>query len=376
MMIAKDLIDISIEDKTIQFFEGQYYVNGMIYRSCILAKTAIFDTVDAKCIDEWFEKLNKELEGKAPTYLIISHVEPDHSSGIAKLLNSYPEVKVVATAIAFDFITRFYCISPSNKVIVKDGDILQIDKHTLHFITAPMVHWPEVLMTFDETTGVLFSADAFGTFGTDTTLEWANQARLYYINIVGKYGAQVQSVMKKLPSTIKTICPLHGRIINENIGECIRLYDIWSSYRAEEEGVLVVYSSIYGNTEKAAKIVYEALIAANINSKLIRLTDESEAEAIANAFRFSRLVLCSTTYNAGLFPLAVRFLQGIKNKGYRSRKVAIVENGSWAPIAAKIMKEELSQMKDIDVVASVSILSSVHGKESQLKELAEIIAKV
>lgn len=375
MKNVNDIIDLSVVDKSAKFFEGQYYVDGMIYRSSLLAGTVVFDTVDAKCVDKWLKKLDSELGGIAPTYLIVSHVEPDHSSGIIEFVRRYPTATIVATAMAFEFIARFYAITPMNKMIVKDGDSLQISGHTLKFFTAPMVHWPEVLMTFDESTGVLFSADAFGSFGTETKDNWIDEARRYYINIVGKYGAQVQNVLKKLPKDIKTIYPLHGRVLSGDLSEYIHLYDEWSSYSAEERGVLVVYSTIYGNTENAARTVFDALSAANVNAKIMRLSDADEADIVANAFKYDRLVLCSTTYDGGLFPLAERFLARLKCKNYRSRSVAIVENGSWAPMAGKRMREEFAQMQDVKVIASVTLLSSTNGKTKELRDLAKLIAQ-
>ena len=342
--ISKDIIHIGASDKEIKLFEGQYVLeNGMAYNSYLIKDRdyVILDTVDERVTAQWLQKLSEELDGESPDYLIVSHMEPDHAYNIGILAEKYPDIKIVGNEITFYILSNFFDIDLSKrKVIVSEGDILDIGKHKLQFIMAPMVHWPEVMMTYDQTEKILFSADAFGKFGAlDVDEEWDCEARRYYFGIVGKYGDQVQALLKKASNLeIKTICPLHGPVLKENLEHYIGKYQTWSSYETEEDGIFIACSSIYGNTLNAVKKFAEILREKG-NKKVViaDLTKEDWAEAIEDAFRYSTLVVASSSYNMGLFPPMEQFLNHLKERNYQKRKVAIIENGSWAPSAGRCM---------------------------------------
>lgn len=382
--ITESIIYIGVDDKEMQLFENQYVTpNGISYNSYIILdeKIAIMDTVDKRKTKEWFENIEKVLGNKEPDYLIISHMESDHSDNILNLLKKYPKIKVVGNTQIFKMISQFFDIDLGDKAIsMKEGDILNLGKHKLHFIMAPMVHWPEVMMNYEETEKVLFSADAFGKFGTlDTKEDWTCEARRYYFNIVGKYGANVQAVLKKVfPLEIKMICPLHGPILNENLEYYINKYDIWSSYKPEDEGILIAYASIHGNTEKAAQKMKEIL--EEKGAKKVVITDlarDDIAEAIEDAFRYDKIIVASSTYNMEIFPCMQQFLLHLIGKNYQNRKVGIIENGSWAPNSGKLMKEIFSKMKNITICDTmVTIKSAMKDSDlSQMEKLADEVLK-
>lgn len=383
--ISKDIVYIGADDKEIELFESQYHVpNGISYNSYLIKdeKIAIMDTIDRRKTDEWIDNLDKELAGRKPDYLVISHLEPDHAYNIENVANKYPEMKLVGNEKTFAFLPQFFEISnlEERKVVVKEGDTLNLGKHILKFIMAPMVHWPEVMMEYEQTEKILFSADAFGKFGTlDTEEDWDCEARRYYFNIVGKYGLQVQGVLKKASALdIKTICPLHGPILKENLGHYIEKYDIWSSYKPENDGVFIACSSIHGNTLEAAKELKVML--EKRGAKKVVLCDlprEDMAEAIEDAFRYDKVILASSSYNFGLFPVMEEFLNHLKGKNYQSRKIGIVENGTWAPTAGKCMKEIVAQMKDINLMEPMVTIRSRLNEESRksLEDLAINILK-
>ena len=383
--ISSDIIYIGADDKDIDLFESQYIVpNGISYNSYLIKdeKIAIMDTIDKRKTNEWLENLDKALDGRLPDYLVVSHMEPDHAANIQNIIEKYPNIKIVSNNKVFSFIPQFFNIEDleERKIEVKEGDTLNLGKHTLKFIMAPMVHWPEVMMEYEETEKILFSADAFGKFGSlDTEEEWDCEARRYYFNIVGKYGMQVQAVLKKAASLdIKTICPLHGPILKENLEHYINLYDIWSSYKPESEGIFIACSSIHGNTMNAAKELKKIL--EEKGAKKVVLSDlarEDFAECIEDAFRYGKIIFASSTYNMGIFSPMEQFLHHLKGKNYQNRKVGIIENGTWAPSAAKCMKEILDQMKDIEIVEPIVTIRSTLNNESrkQLELLAENILK-
>ena len=377
---------IGVDDKDIDLFESQYIVpNGVSYNSYLIKdeKIAVMDTVDARKQDEWIINLEKELDGKKPDYLVISHVEPDHSGNIEELANKYPEMKLVGNSKTFVFLEQFFTNIidfEKRKIEVKEGDTLSLGTHILNFIMAPMVHWPEVMCTYEQTEKVLFSADGFGKFGSlDTDEEWACEARRYYFNIVGKYGAQVQALLKKVATLdVKTICPLHGPILKENLEYYINKYDIWSSYKPEAEGVFIAYSSIHGHTKEAAIKMKEILEQKGAPKVAISdLTREDFAEAVEDAFKYGKIILASSSYNMGLFPPMEQLLHHLEGKNYQSRKVGIIENGTWAPSAAKCMKEILDRMKNIEICKTqVTIMSSMNEQNIKvMEELAEEILK-
>jgi len=379
MNITKDIRYIGVNDHSIDLFEGQYVVpNGMSYNSYIVMdeKVAVFDTVDARFTHEWLDNIQNVLEGRQPDYLIVQHMEPDHSANIANFMKAYPTAKVVASAKAFVMMKNFFGTDfAENRLVVGEGDTLSLGRHQLTFVTAPMVHWPEVIVTYDSTDKVLFSADGFGKFGAlDVEEDWACEARRYYIGIVGKYGAQVQALLKKAAGLdIQTICPLHGPVLKENLGYYLGLYDTWSSYQPETEGILIAYTSVYGNTRKAVQKLAEMLRAKGCPK--VEVTDLARcdmAEAVEDAFRYSKLVLATTTYNAGIFPFMHTFIHHLTERNYRNRTVALVENGSWAPMAAKVMREMLSECKNLTFAEPVVHIASVLSAESetQLAELA------
>ncbi len=382
--VTESIIYVGVNDKEMDLFENQYTTpNGISYNSYIILdeKIAIMDTVDARKTDEWMQNIEKVLADKKPDYLVVSHMESDHSDNIANLMNKYPEMKVVGNTQIFKMINQFFDIEVGERgVTVKEGDVLDLGKHKLQFISAPMVHWPEVMMSYEQTEKVLFSADGFGKFGTlDTDEEWACEARRYYFNIVGKYGANVQTLLKKAENLdIQIICPLHGPILDENLSYYIEKYDIWSSYRPEEEGVLVAYASIHGNTEKVAKKIAEIL--KQKGAKKVAITDlarDDVAEAVEDAFKYDKMVVASSTYNMGIFPPMEHFLLHLKAKNYQNRKVAIIENGSWAPASGKLMKNMFEQMKDITICENMITIKSAMKNEniSEMEKLAEELLK-
>ena len=383
MYISKDIRYIGVNDHRIDLFEGQYAVpNGMAYNSYVIMddKIAVMDTVEASFTDVWMDNLATTLEGRAPDYLIVQHMEPDHSAGITAFAAAYPDAVVVATAKAFTMMQNFYGndFAP-RRIVVGEGDTLELGTHTLTFITAPMVHWPEVMVTYDSTDKVLFSADAFGKFGAlDVEEDWACEARRYYIGIVGKYGAPVQALLKKAAALdIATICPLHGPVLTENLEYYIGLYDTWSSYRPETQGVVIAYTSVYGNTKQAAE-----QLAAMLEQKGVRVTQCDLArcdmhEAVEDAFRYDRLVLATTTYNADIFPFMREFIHHLTERGYQNRTVAFIENGSWAPMATKVMRGMLEGCKNLTYTENtVRILSALNADSTaQLAALAEELAE-
>lgn len=376
---------IGVNDKDLDLFESQYIIpNGISYNSYIIEdeKIVVMDTVDKRKQEEWWNNLEEELNGKQVDYLVVSHLEPDHSSSIKMLTEKYPNMKIVGNALTFKMLPQFFEIDLTNKqVLVKEGDTLNIGAHTLKFYMAPMVHWPEVMVTYEETEKILFTADAFGKFGSlDTKEDWTCEARRYYFNIVGKYGMQVQALLKKLANLeIRTICPLHGPILKENLSYYIDKYDIWSSYKPEDEGILIAYNSIHGNTKKAVERLKEILIEAGAKKVItLDLAREDMAEVIEDAFRYDKMILACPTYDAGLFPFMEKFLRHLKHKNYQNRTVAIIENGSWAPAAAKNMQELLEQMKEIKIIEPIIHIKTTMSKENEeeMKKLAQNVLKI
>ena len=373
---------IGVDDKDIDLFESQYIVpNGISYNSYVILdeKICVLDTVDKRKTDEWFANLENVLDGKAPDYLVINHLEPDHASNIKALADKYPDMKLVGNAKTFNMLPQFFDIDLTDRTVtVKEGDTLSLGEHTLSFYMAPMVHWPEVMVTYESKEKVLFSADGFGKFGAlDTDEDWACEARRYYFNICGKYGVQVQALLKKAAKLdIEKICPLHGPILTENLGYYINLYDIWSKYEPEVDGIFIAYCSIHGNTEKAALKLYDIL--KEKTNKKIAISDLSRsdmAENIEDAFKYSTLVVAAPSYDGGVFPIMNDFLHHLKIKGYKNRKVAMIENGSWAPCAIKAMQPYFEEMKGIEVSdAKVTIRSTMTAEnEVQLAALAESV---
>ena len=383
MTISKDIIHIGASDKNIKIFESQYVLeNGMSYNSYLIKdeKNVVLDTIDEKLTDVWFANLEKALDGEKPDYLIVSHMEPDHAYNIGELAKKYPEMKIVGNQLTFNMLANFFKeIDFSNrKFVVMEGDVLDIGKHKLQFFMAPMVHWPEVMVTYEQTEKILFSADGFGKFGAlDADEEWDCEARRYYFGIVGKYGMQVQALLKKAATLdIQMICPLHGPILKENLGYYIDKYNTWSSYKPEEEGIYIACSSIYGNTLKAAQKLAEILKEKGAKKVVLAdLTKEDWAEAVEDAFRYSHLIVASSSYNAGLFPPMKQFLDHLKERNYQNRTVGIIENGSWAPSAGKCMKGTLEEMKNIHIIEPMITLKSTMSEEniSQMEEMADKI---
>ena len=380
MYITDDIKYIGVNDHKIDLFEGQYDVpNGMAYNSYAVMdeKIAIMDTVDANFTHEWLDNIQNCLGDRKPDYLVVQHMEPDHSANIMNFVKAYPDAKIVSSAKAFGMMKNFFGTDFSEKqVVVGEGDTLPLGKHTLNFVTAPMVHWPEVIVTYDSTDKVLFSADGFGKFGAlDVEEDWACEARRYYIGIVGKYGAQVQALLKKAAALdIATICPLHGPILKENLGYYINLYNTWSSYQPEEEGIVIAYTSVYGNTRKAVMQLAEKLKAKGCPKVAVNdLARCDMAEAVEDAFRYSKLVLATTTYNAEIFPFMREFITHLTERNYSNRKVALIENGSWAPLAAKVMRGMFEKSKNIEFTdTTVKILSALNEDSSaQLEALAD-----
>lgn len=373
---------IGVDDKDIDLFESQYIVpNGISYNSYVILdeKICVLDTVDKRKTDEWFANLENVLDGKAPDYLVINHLEPDHASNIKALADKYPDMKLVGNAKTFNMLPQFFDIDLTDRTVtVKEGDTLSLGEHTLSFYMAPMVHWPEVMVTYESKEKVLFSADGFGKFGAlDTDEDWACEARRYYFNICGKYGVQVQALLKKAAKLdIEKICPLHGPVLTENLGYYINLYDIWSKYEPEVDGIFIAYCSIHGNTEKAALKLYDIL--KEKTDKKIAVSDLSRsdmAENVEDAFKYSTLVVAAPSYDGGVFPVMNDFLHHLKIKGYKNRKVAMIENGSWAPCAIKAMQPYFDEMKGIEISdAKVTIRSTMTAEnEVQLAALADSI---
>lgn len=368
---------IGADDKTIDLFESQYKVpNGVSYNSYVILdeKVAVMDTVDRRATDEWLANLERELNGRTPDYLVVHHMEPDHAANIQVLAEKYPNMQIVGNAKTFTMIRRFFTFDLEGRTVeVKEGSALNLGSHTLTFVMAPMVHWPEAMVSYESSEKVLFSADGFGKFGAlDTEEDWACEARRYYFNIVGKYGASVQALLKKAAGLdIAIICPLHGPILKENLGYYLNLYDIWSSYRPEEEGVFLAYASIHGNTAKAALALKEMLEQRGVKVTAADVSRTDVAECVEDAFRYSKMVCCAASYDGGLFLPMEDFLHHLKAKTYQNRKVALVENGTWAPSALRVMKEIFGTMKNVEICEkTVTICSSV--KEDTLQALSEL----
>ncbi len=383
MQIKNDIYGVGVKDDSIDLFEGQYVVpEGISYNSYFIKdeKTAVFDTVDARFYDEWLKNVLAVSGGKAPDYLIVLHVEPDHSANVARFMKEFPAAKIVGNAKTFVMLKNFFGEDFSERrVVVAEGETLSLGKHVLKFVFAPFVHWPEVMVCYDETDKVLFSADGFGRFGNPTeSEEWDCEARRYYFGIVGKYGAQVQALLKKAAALdIRTICPLHGPVLTENLAHYLNLYDVWSSYRAESEGVFIAYTSVYGHTEKAAKLLADKLERKGVKVTVSDLARSDWAENVEDAFRYDRLVLATTTYNADIFPYMKEFINHLTERNYKNRRVAFIENGSWAPVAAKVMKEMLANSKDLVFAENnVKILSALTPEnEKEIELLAEELSK-
>ena len=382
VIITDSILYVGVDDKTIDLFESQYEVpNGISYNSYVILdeKVALMDTVDNRATEEWLANLEKALDGRTLDYLVVSHMEPDHAGNIKNLIDRYPEMQIVGNAKTFAMIPQFFDVDITDRtVMVKEGDTLSLGKHTLQFFMAPMVHWPEVMVAYEQSEKILFSADGFGKFGAlDADEAWTCEARRYYFNIVGKYGAQVQALLKKAATLdIQMICPLHGPILKEDLGYYIGKYDIWSKYEPEDEGVFIAYASIHGNTAKAAKKLAEML--EEKGAKRVAIADlarDDIAEAVEDAFRHDKLVVASSTYDGGLFPCMEDFLSHLKAKNYQKRTVGLMENGTWAPMAAKKMREYLEGMKDITIVEPVVSIKSTM-KEETLKVMEELAEKL
>ena len=379
MTIAENIFNIGASDNNLKLFESQYNLkNGMSYNSYVIRdeKNAILDTADEAITDIWIDNLEKIFVEEEPDYLIVSHMEPDHAYNIGLIAEKYPKMKIVGNTFTFNILQNFFDIDiEDRKIVVKEGDVLDLGRHKLQFFMAPMVHWPEVMVTYEQTEKILFTADAFGKFGSlDIEDDWLPEARRYYIGIVGKYGAQVQALLGKAATLdIKTICPLHGPILKENLGYYIEKYNTWSKYEPEEEGVFIACSSIYGNTLDAANILAELLKENGEKEVVVMDIARSDwAEAVANAFKYSKLVVAASSYNAGLVPPMEHFLGRLKERNFQDRKVGIIENGSWAPSAGRCMKSILGEMKDIEIVEPmVTIKSKV--KEENMPELKELV---
>lgn len=383
-MISNSIKYVGVNDRKIDLFEGQYVVpNGMAYNSYVIVddKIAVMDTVDAAFTHEWLDNLAEVLGERKPDYLIIQHMEPDHSANINTFAKAYPDAKIVSSAKAFKMMQNFFGTEyEDRRIVVAEGDSLSLGTHELHFVAAPMVHWPEVIVTYESTEKVLFSADGFGKFGAlDADEDWACEARRYYIGIVGKYGTQVQALLKKAATLdIQTICPLHGPVLKENLGYYINLYNTWSSYQPEEEGICIAYTSVYGNTKKAVLQLAESLKAKGCPKVVVNdLARCDMAEAVEDAFRYSKLVLATTTYNAEIFPFMREFIEHLTERNYSNRTVALIENGSWAPMAAKVMREMFAKSKNITFTEnSVKILSALNDESrAQIESLSDELCR-
>ena len=380
MFITNDIKYVGVNDHEIDLFEGQFTVpNGMAYNSYVITdeKTAVVDTVDARFTAEWLGNIESVLGGRKPDYLVVQHMEPDHSANIVNFLTAYPEATVIANSKTLTMMKNFFDYDFDGKVqLVEDGSSISLGRHELTFVFAPMVHWPEVMFTYDKADKVLFTADGFGKFGAlDVDEEWDCEARRYYFGIVGKYGAQVQSVLKKAAALdINIICPLHGPVLSEDLGHYIEKYDIWSSYKPESEGVMIAYTSVYGNTKKAAERLADMLREKGCPKVVVTdLAREDIAEAIEDAFRYGKLVLATTTYNSDIFPFMKHFIDGLTERGYRNRTIGLIENGSWAPVAAKVMRDKFASSKNITILeTTVRIKSALNAEsEAQLAQLAD-----
>ncbi len=379
-MVTETIKYIGVNDHDIDLFEGQYDVpNGMAYNSYVILdeKVAVMDTVDVKFYDQWLENLKKELGGRQPDYLIVQHMEPDHSANIDRFANEFPQAVIVSTMQAFNMMKKFFFTDyAQRRLVVKEGDSLALGAHTLTFYTAPMVHWPEVMVTYDSLDKVLFSADGFGKFGAlDVEEDWACEARRYYFGIVGKYGMQVQALLKKASGLdIAMICPLHGPVLKENLGYYLGLYNTWSSYGVESEGVVICYTSVYGNTKKAVELLAEELKKQGCPKVTVNdLARCDMAEAVEDAFRYGKIVLATTTYNAEIFPFMREFIHELTERGYKNRTVGIIENGTWAPMAAKVIKKMLENSKDITYTDTTVTIHSAVSEEN--KEQITALAK-
>lgn len=384
MFVTEDIRYIGVNDHDVDLFEGQYTVeNGMSYNSYVILdeKVAVMDTVDAYFGVEWLQNLETELNGRRPDYLVVQHMEPDHSANIAVFMETYPEAQIVSSAKAFVMMQQFFGTDfPERKVVVGEGSTLKLGRHTLTFVTAPMVHWPEVIVTYDSTDKVLFSADGFGKFGAlDVEEDWADEARRYYIGIVGKYGAQVQALLKKAAALdIAIICPLHGPVLNENLGYYLDKYNTWSSYAVEDEGVVIAYTSVYGHTKEAVEELAEKLNQRGCPNVVVAdLARCDMAEAVADAFRYSKLVLATTTYNATIFPHMQNFIDHLTARNYQGRTVGMIENGAWAPMAVKVMKKMLETSKNLTYTdTTVTVKCALNdASRAQIDALADELCK-
>ena len=384
MFVTEDIRFIGVNDHDVDLFEGQYTVeNGMSYNSYVILdeKVAVMDTVDAHFGVEWLQNLETELNGRRPDYLVVQHMEPDHSANIAVFMETYPEAQIVSSAKAFVMMQQFFGTDfPERKVVVGEGSTLKLGRHTLTFVTAPMVHWPEVIVTYDSTDKVLFSADGFGKFGAlDVEEDWADEARRYYIGIVGKYGAQVQALLKKAAALdIAIICPLHGPVLNENLGYYLDKYNTWSSYAVEDEGVVIAYTSVYGHTKEAVEELAEKLNQRGCPNVVVAdLARCDMAEAVADAFRYRKLVLATTTYNATIFPHMQSFIDHLTARNYQGRTVGMIENGAWAPMAAKVMKKMLETSKNLTYTdTTVTVKCALNdASRAQIDALADELCK-
>lgn len=384
MFVTEDIRYIGVNDHDVDLFEGQYTVeNGMSYNSYVILdkKVAVMDTVDAHFGVEWLQNLETELNGRRPDYLVVQHMEPDHSANIAVFMETYPEAQIVSSAKAFVMMQQFFGTDfPERKVVVGEGSTLKLGRHTLTFVTAPMVHWPEVIVTYDSTDKVLFSADGFGKFGAlDVEEDWADEARRYYIGIVGKYGAQVQALLKKAAALdIAIICPLHGPVLNENLGYYLDKYNTWSSYAVEDEGVVIAYTSVYGHTKEAVEELAEKLNQRGCPNVVVAdLARCDMAEAVADAFRYSKLVLATTTYNATIFPHMQSFIDHLTARNYQGRTVGMIENGAWAPMAAKVMKKMMETSKNLTYTdTTVTVKCALNdASRAQIDALADELCK-
>ncbi len=385
MIITNQIEYVGVSDKTLDLFESQYKIpNGISYNSYIIQdeKIAIMDTVDKRVVNEWIQNIEQTLKQKQASYLVVSHLEPDHSAGIEQLAKKYPNMQIVLSPKAQNMLPQFVSSDLINRcMIVKEGEILDLGTHKLQFIMAPMVHWPEVMFTYEQTQKVLFSADGFGKFGTiDAKEDWLEEARRYYINIVGKYGTQVQAVLKKVENLpIEIICPLHGTILKENLGYYIEKYNQWSSYIPEETGILIAYNSIHGNTQKAVEKLVEMLKQNQVkNIQVSDLARKDMSQVVADAFQYDRLIIAAPTYDAGLFPMTEDFIRHLKHKNYQNRNIGIIENGSWAPMAAKCIQDIIKNMKNLTICEPVITIKTKMEEETieKMQELAKTMAKI
>ena len=381
MKITQDVRYIGVSDHDLDLFEGQYEVpDGMAYNSYVILdeKIAVFDTVDKKFGDEWLDNLKNELNGRTPDYLVVLHMEPDHSANIAKFAGVYKDAKIVSSAAAFRMMKAYFGDEfTDRRIVVKEGDKLNLGKHELTFVGAPMVHWPEVIVAYESSEKLLFSADAFGKFGAfDVKADWACEARRYYFGIVGKYGVQAQNLLKKAAALdIEKILPLHGPVLTENLGYYLDLYNTWSSYGVESEGVTIAYTSVYGHTERAVRMLKEEIEKAGVKVAVHDLARCDESEAVEDAFRYGKLVLATTTYNASIFPFMQNFINALTERNYKNRKIGLIENGSWAPTAAKIMRAAFENSENIEFCpTTVKIVGAVSEEnEEQIRSLAKEI---